>query len=135
MARAARLSEQESPQGQSPEPQACPQKQGTPREQKSPPELWADGLGRVGIRSAQILLILTVAVVSVFALLQIRLLVIPVLIALILAAAIVPFVNLLQRRGLPGAAATGLAFVALLRSSPASPPSLCCPSAASGASW
>ena len=114
MARAARLSEQESPQGQSPEPQACPQKQGTPREQKSPPELWADGLGRVGVRSAQILLILTVVVVSVFALLQIRLLVIPVLIALVLAAAIVPFVNLLKRRGLPGAAATGLAFVALL---------------------
>jgi predicted PurR-regulated permease PerM len=68
----------------------------------------------VGVRSAQILLILTVVVVSVFALLQIRLLVIPVLIALILAAAIAPFVNLLKRRGLPGAAATAVAFVALL---------------------
>lgn len=78
------------------------------------PDPWSDGLGRVGVRSAQILLILTVVVVSVFALLQIRLLVIPVLIALILAAAIVPFVNLLKRRGLPGAAATGLAFVVLL---------------------
>ncbi|ABK04484.1 protein of unknown function UPF0118 [Arthrobacter sp. FB24] len=78
------------------------------------PDPWADGLGRVGVRSAQILLILTVVVVSVFALLQIRLLVIPVLIALILAAAIAPFVNLLKRRGLPGAAATAVAFVALL---------------------
>ncbi len=78
------------------------------------PDPWADSLGRVGVRSAQILLILTVIVVSVFALLQIRLLVIPVLIALILAAAIAPFVNVLKRRGLPGAAATGLAFVALL---------------------
>ena len=78
------------------------------------PDPWADGLGRAGVRSAQVLLILTVVVVSVFALLQVRLLVIPVLIALILAAAIVPFVNLLKRRGLPAAAATGLAFVALL---------------------
>ena len=76
--------------------------------------LWADGLGRVGIRSAQVLLILAVAVVSVYALMQIKLLVIPVLIALILAAAIGPFVNMLRRRGLPGAAATGIAFVALL---------------------
>ncbi|MCO4236216.1 AI-2E family transporter [Pseudarthrobacter sp. MDT3-26] len=85
-----------------------------PRERKPPGALWADGLGRVGIRSAQVLLILAVAVVSVYALMQIKLLVIPVLIALILAAAIGPFVNVLRRRGLPGAAATGLAFVALL---------------------
>ena len=76
--------------------------------------LWADGLGRVGIRSAQVLLILAVAVASVYALMQIKLLVIPVLIALILAAAIGPFVNMLRRRGMPGAAATGIAFVALL---------------------
>jgi predicted PurR-regulated permease PerM len=77
-------------------------------------DLWADGLGRVGTRSAQILLVLTVVVVSVYALLQIRLLVIPVLIALILAAAIGPFVNLLRRRGMHGGVATGLAFVVLL---------------------
>jgi predicted PurR-regulated permease PerM len=68
----------------------------------------------VGIRSAQVLLILTVAVVSVYALMQIKLLVIPILIALILAAAIGPFVNMLRRRGLPGGAATAVAFVALL---------------------
>jgi putative heme transporter len=78
------------------------------------PNPWADSLGRAGVRSAQILLVITVVVVSVLALLQIRLLVIPVLIALILAAAIAPFVNFLKRRGLPAAAATGVAFVALL---------------------
>jgi putative heme transporter len=81
---------------------------------KQPSTLWTDGLGRVGTRSAQVLLILTVAVVSVYALMQIKLLVIPVLIALILAAAIGPFVNMLRRRGLPGGVATGIAFVALL---------------------
>jgi predicted PurR-regulated permease PerM len=45
---------------------------------------------------------------------QIKLLVIPVLIALILAAAIGPFVNMLRRRGLRGGAATAVAFVLLL---------------------
>ncbi|ADX74043.1 AI-2E family transporter [Pseudarthrobacter phenanthrenivorans] len=85
-----------------------------PRPTKSPSELWADGLGRVGIRAAQVLLILTVAVVSVYALMQIKLLVIPILIALILAAAIGPFVNMLRRRGLRGGLATGIAFIGLL---------------------
>ncbi|UEL27694.1 AI-2E family transporter [Pseudarthrobacter sp. L1SW] len=85
-----------------------------PRETKSPAELWGDGLGRVGIRAAQVLLILTVAVVSVYALMQIKLLVIPILIALILAAAIGPFVNMLRRRGLRGGLATGIAFIGLL---------------------
>lgn len=83
-------------------------------DRKPPRELWSDNLGRVGIRCAQILLVLAVAAVSVYGLLQVRLLVIPVLIALILAAAIGPFVNLLRRRGLPGGAATAVAFVALL---------------------
>jgi putative heme transporter len=81
---------------------------------KQPSALWTDGLGRVGTRAAQVLLILTVAVVSVYALMQIKLLVIPVLIALILAAAIGPFVNMLRRRGVPGGVATGIAFFALL---------------------
>jgi predicted PurR-regulated permease PerM len=85
-----------------------------PRETKSPTQLWGDGLGRVGIRAAQVLLILTVAVVSVYALMQIKLLVIPILIALILAAAIGPFVNMLRRRGLRGGLATGIAFIGLL---------------------
>ncbi|YCQ26880.1 AI-2E family transporter [Arthrobacter sp. Z4-13] len=76
--------------------------------------LWTDGLGRVGMRSGQILLILTLAVVSVYALMQIKLLVIPILIALILAAAIGPFVNMLRRRGMRGGVATGIAFIGLL---------------------
>ncbi len=84
------------------------------RPAKSATELWGDGLGRVGIRAAQVLLILTVAVVSVYALMQIKLLVIPILIALILAAAIGPFVNMLRRRGLRGGLATGIAFIGLL---------------------
>ncbi|MGV7423181.1 AI-2E family transporter, partial [Mycobacterium kansasii] len=45
---------------------------------------------------------------------QIKLLVIPILIALILAAAIGPFVNMLRRRGLRGGLASGIAFIGLL---------------------
>ena len=117
MARRAPLSEQDPPQELAPGPPApgavTPHKAPQP-EHRPPRELWSDNLGRVGIRCAQVLLVLAVAAVSVYGLLQVRLLVIPVLIALILAAAIGPFVNLLRRRGLPGGAATAVAFVALL---------------------
>lgn len=81
---------------------------------RPPGALWSDGLGRAGTRAAQVLLVVLVVAVSVFALMQIKLLVIPALIALILAAAIGPFVNMLRRRGIPGGLATGMAFVALL---------------------
>ncbi|MDQ0922454.1 putative PurR-regulated permease PerM [Pseudarthrobacter sp. W1I19] len=116
----ARLTEQ-VPGTDTPQPLSAPHPNGheaaaapKKRPAKQPSALWTDGLGRVGTRAAQVLLILTVAVVSVYALMQIKLLVIPVLIALILAAAIGPFVNMLRRRGIPGGVATGLAFVALL---------------------
>ena len=76
--------------------------------------VWQDRLGRAGSRCAQILLLLTLISAAVYGLLRIRLLVIPVLIALILAAAIGPFVNLLRRKGLPGVPATLIAFLSLL---------------------
>jgi predicted PurR-regulated permease PerM len=119
MARPAELSKQEPPGPQPPAKQP-PAQRPQPRKDrpwrggKSSGELWTDGLGRVGIRSAQVLLVLAVAAVATYGLLQITLLVIPVLIALILAAAIAPFFNELRRRGLPGGVATGLAFAALL---------------------
>ncbi|MCQ6271245.1 AI-2E family transporter [Pseudarthrobacter sp. R1] len=121
MARAIRVADH-GPGSDTPQPSpaagsALQQAQATAarkQEPKPPSALWADGLGRVGIRSAQVLLILTVAVVSVYALMQIKLLVIPILIALILAAAIGPFVNMLRRRGLRGGLATGIAFIGLL---------------------
>lgn len=81
---------------------------------RSPRAAWTDSLGRAGMRSAQVLLILALVVVAVYGLLQVRLLVISLVVALILAAAIGPFVNMLRRRGMPGGAATAVAFVALL---------------------
>ena len=59
---------------------------------------WNDRLGRWSIRSLQILLILALAALAVWALVQVKLLVIPVLIALILAAAAAPLVGWLRRR-------------------------------------
>ena len=119
MARLPRLRER-GPENSEPQPAAGDAARtnaspvGRAKESKPASALWADALGRAGIRSAQVLLILAVAVASVYALMQIKLLVIPVLIALILAAAIGPFVNMLRRRGVPGGLATGIAFIGLL---------------------
>lgn len=75
---------------------------------------WQDSLGGASIRAAQVLLLLVLAVISVYALLQVRLVVIPILLALILAAAIGPLVNWLRRKGWPSSAATGFSFLVLL---------------------
>lgn len=61
--------------------------------------MWTDRLGRWSIRSGQTLLVLTLASVAVFALVQLKLVVIPVLIAIILACAAAPLIGWLRRRG------------------------------------
>jgi predicted PurR-regulated permease PerM len=76
--------------------------------------VWSDNLGRAGSRAAQLLLILTVVSVAVFALSKVTLVVIPILIALILATAIYPVVRWLTHKGLPFLWATMLSFVGLL---------------------
>ena len=79
-----------------------------------PGRYWSGALGHAGQRSAQILLILLLVAVAVYGLTRITLVVIPVLLALILGAAIAPFVNWLRRKGWPSALATGLSFLLLL---------------------
>ncbi len=78
------------------------------------PGIWADAWGRAGIRSAQTLLILTLVTVTAYALITLRIVVIPVLLALILAAAIGPLVNALKRKRVPGALAAWIALLAIL---------------------
>jgi predicted PurR-regulated permease PerM len=80
----------------------------------APRSPWRDSLGNASIRAAQVLLLLVLAVVAVYALIQVRLVVIPMLLALILAAAIGPFVNWLRRRGWGASVATAVAFLLLL---------------------
>nr|WP_315097700.1 AI-2E family transporter [uncultured Cellulomonas sp.] len=62
----------------------------------------------------QILAVLAVVAVVVLVITQLTLVVIPVLLALVLAAAISPLVSALRRRGLPSLAATWIALVTLV---------------------
>ncbi|MEH0058472.1 AI-2E family transporter [Auritidibacter ignavus] len=57
-------------------------------------QLWTDVFGRTSIRAAQILLIGIVAIAVIFAMLQLTLIVIPTLLALIIACALWPLVRL-----------------------------------------
>jgi putative heme transporter len=76
-----------------------------------PSRILSGRLGRLGIRSGLILLILLLASAVVWGLAQLKLIVIPLLIAMILAAAIGPLVNWLDRRGVPRTLATWIAFL------------------------
>lgn len=59
--------------------------------------LWHDSFGRAATRSAQTLLVLALTVITVWAAVQLRLVVVPLLIAILLAAAAGPLVELLSR--------------------------------------
>jgi predicted PurR-regulated permease PerM len=73
--------------------------------------LWADGFGRIGTRSVQLLALIAVVAVIAFAITRLTLVVIPVLIALVLAAAIHPLVSWLRRHRFPSMLATWVALV------------------------
>ena len=75
---------------------------------------WADGMGRVASRAAQTLLIAAVVVGVTWLLLRVQVVVIALLVALILAAAVSPAVNWLERRGWSNLLATLAAFVGIL---------------------
>ncbi|PYF99387.1 Predicted PurR-regulated permease PerM [Georgenia satyanarayanai] len=81
---------------------------------RAAPGLWSDGFGRVGTRSLQVLAVTAVLAVLVFVLTRLTLVVIPVLIALVLSAAISPLVSFLRRKGLPSLLATWIALVAII---------------------
>ncbi|WP_261388263.1 AI-2E family transporter [Arthrobacter alpinus] len=78
------------------------------------PTIWADAMGRSSIRSAQVLLVLTLVAAVIWALTQVPVVVTPILIALILASAISPLVHWLTGRRWPRAAAVLTSFVAIL---------------------
>jgi len=74
-------------------------------------DLWTDRLGAWSIRALQVLLLLTLISAIVFALTQIKLVVIPVLIALIFAAAASPIVVWMRRRGVGRALSTWITLL------------------------
>ncbi|WP_353988022.1 AI-2E family transporter [Ruicaihuangia caeni] len=59
--------------------------------------LWGDRLGRWSVRSLQLLLIIALSALTIWALVQVKLVVIPLLIAIILAAAASPVIVRLRR--------------------------------------
>ncbi|UYN84984.1 MAG: AI-2E family transporter [Microcella sp.] len=75
--------------------------------------LWVDRLGRLSIRSLQIMLVLALASLVVLSLVALRVVVIPLLLAIIIASAFSPVVMWMRRRGLPAMAA---AWITLLGS-------------------
>lgn len=77
----------------------------------APRTLWTDSLGRAAVRSAQLLLLLALVACAVWGLRQLKLVVVPVLIAAIIAAAVSPMVRFLRARGLPAAVATWAAML------------------------
>jgi predicted PurR-regulated permease PerM len=73
--------------------------------------MWTDNLGRTATRSVQIIAILLLAVALVFALINLKVVVIPVIIALILASALHPLIAFMRKRGVPSIVATWVALV------------------------
>jgi predicted PurR-regulated permease PerM len=73
--------------------------------------LWSDSFGRLAQRSGQALLVLSIAVIIVFAATRVQLVVVPVLIALIVASAFRPVVRLLEKR-MPRVAAAIISLLA-----------------------
>ncbi|GAA1131755.1 AI-2E family transporter [Citricoccus alkalitolerans] len=75
---------------------------------------WSDGLGRVGARAGQTLLIAAVAVGVIVVLLRVSVVVLAVLVALILASAVSPLVRWLVGKGWSHLLATLMSFLVIL---------------------
>jgi predicted PurR-regulated permease PerM len=73
--------------------------------------IWDDGLGRVATRSLQVLFVVAVVYVAIEVAVRLRLLVVPLLIAIVLAAAVNPLVDWLGRRRVPRTLAVWLTLV------------------------
>ncbi|TFC00142.1 AI-2E family transporter [Cryobacterium mannosilyticum] len=74
--------------------------------------LLTDRFGRLSIRCGQLIVVLALGWVVLFALVQVELVVIPLLVSLILAAALSPVVGWLLRRGVPAILATWITLLA-----------------------
>lgn len=81
---------------------------------KAPWNLWADGFGRLAVRCIQIIVVIAVAAGIIFAIQQLTLVTIPVVIALILASTFAPVMGWLRARGVPSVVATILALLAIV---------------------
>lgn len=81
---------------------------------RAPWSLWADGFGKLGIRAVQIIVVVAVAGGIIFAIQQLTLVTIPLVIALILACAFAPVMRWMRTRGVPSVLATLLTLLAIV---------------------
>jgi predicted PurR-regulated permease PerM len=81
---------------------------------RAPWSLWADGFGKLGIRAVQIIVVVAVAGGIIFAIQQLTLVTIPLVIALILACAFAPVMRWMRTRGVPSVLATVLTLLAIV---------------------
>jgi predicted PurR-regulated permease PerM len=85
-----------------------------PTATRPPWSLWADGFGKLGIRSIQIIVVAIVVAALIFALQYLTLVTIPLMIALILACAFAPVMRWMRRRGVPALLATVLTLLTIV---------------------
>jgi predicted PurR-regulated permease PerM len=80
---------------------------------RAPWRLWADGLGVFAIRALQIMIVVAIAAATIIGIQQITVVTIPLVLALIFAAAFAPVMSWLRRRGVPSLVATLLSLLAI----------------------
>jgi putative heme transporter len=83
----------------------------TPETRPTVRSMMTDRLGAASLRSGQVIVVLLLVVAAVFALVQLKLVVIPLLIALILAAAASPVLNAMRQRGVSPILATWITLL------------------------
>ncbi|WP_137844200.1 AI-2E family transporter [Microbacterium sp. 2FI] len=81
---------------------------------RAPWSLWADGFGMLSIRALQIIVVVAVVAGIIFAIQQLTLVTIPLVIALILACAFNPVMSWMRRRGVPSALATTITLLTIV---------------------
>jgi predicted PurR-regulated permease PerM len=78
------------------------------------PSVWSDSFGRFSTRALQGIIVVVAVAGVIFAMTQLTLVMIPVTIALILAAAFAPVMRWMRRRGVPSWLATAIALLAIV---------------------
>ncbi|MFV0373912.1 AI-2E family transporter [Microbacterium sp.] len=79
-----------------------------------PWSLWSDGFGAFATRALQILIVVAIAAAAFVGMRQLTVVIIPLIIALIIASAFAPSMAWMRRRGVPSLLATLLTFFAAL---------------------
>ncbi|MFF2369743.1 AI-2E family transporter [Agromyces sp. NPDC058110] len=76
------------------------------RADRAPWSLWADGFGRLAIRSVQAIVVIAIAAGIIFVIQSLTLVTIPLVLALIFASAFAPAMRWMRGRGVPSVVAT-----------------------------